>query len=184
MLKIPHRHPDSQQEFPAKEIVDPSFLELVRYGLRSPNDPLIVNSLKVVDKILKTETPFGPVWKRYNHDGHGQRKDGSPWDGWGDRAVLDTTDRGTRSIRTSSRSRSPTIYSRYGKKWHPIRHYYQSKFWDAADIPDAHMYLGRFTGSAMPLMWSHAEYIKLLRSVRDNRVFDFIPEVAERYQKN
>jgi glucoamylase len=30
-------------------------------------------------------------------------------------------------------------------------------------------------------MWAHAEYIKLLRSVADGRVFDLIPEVAERY---
>lgn len=53
--------------------------------------------------------------------------------------------------------------------------------WDEADRPAAHMLLGRPTGSAMPLMWAHAEYIKLLRSVSDNRVFDMIPEVAERY---
>ena len=53
--------------------------------------------------------------------------------------------------------------------------------WDAADIPQAHMYLGKPTGSAMPLMWAHAEYIKLLRSLKDRRVFDLIPEVAERY---
>jgi glucoamylase len=33
----------------------------------------------------------------------------------------------------------------------------------------------------MPLMWAHAEYIKLLRSVRDGKVFDLIPEVAARY---
>jgi glucoamylase len=43
------------------------------------------------------------------------------------------------------------------------------------------MFLGRPTGSAMPLMWAHAEYVKLLRSVSDGRVFDLIPEVAERY---
>ena len=43
------------------------------------------------------------------------------------------------------------------------------------------MFLGRPTGSAMPLMWAHAEYIKLLRSVSDGRVFDLIPEVATRY---
>src|SRR6266704_2094587 len=43
------------------------------------------------------------------------------------------------------------------------------------------MFLGRPTGSAMPLMWAHAEYIKLLRSVSDTRVFDMIPEVAKRY---
>lgn len=34
----------------------------------------------------------------------------------------------------------------------------------------------------MPLMWAHAEYVKLLRSARDGRVFDRIPAVAERYQ--
>ncbi len=33
----------------------------------------------------------------------------------------------------------------------------------------------------MPLMWAHAEYIKLLRSAADGQVFDFIPEVAKRY---
>ncbi len=43
------------------------------------------------------------------------------------------------------------------------------------------MFLGRPTGSAMPLMWAHAEYIKLLRSVSDGHVFDLIPEVANRY---
>ena len=36
----------------------------------------------------------------------------------------------------------------------------------------------------MPLMWAHAEYIKLLRSVYDGQVFDLIPEVADRYIKN
>ena len=43
------------------------------------------------------------------------------------------------------------------------------------------MYCGRPTGSAMPLMWAHAEYIKLLRSVRDGKVSDLIPDVAKRY---
>ena len=35
----------------------------------------------------------------------------------------------------------------------------------------------------MPLMWAHAEYVKLLRSVADGHVFDLIPVVAERYLK-
>ena len=47
------------------------------------NDPLIVNSLKVVDAVLKVDTPFGPCWRRYNHDGYGQREDGGPYLGWG-----------------------------------------------------------------------------------------------------
>ena len=53
--------------------------------------------------------------------------------------------------------------------------------WDEADRPDIYMWLGKPTGSAMPLMWAHAEYIKLLRSSRDGEVYDAIPEVAARY---
>jgi len=56
------------------------------------------------------------------------------------------------------------------------------QIWDAPDRPEARMHLGRPTGSPMPLMWAHAEYIKLLRSARDGQVFDRIPAVAERYQ--
>jgi glucoamylase len=53
--------------------------------------------------------------------------------------------------------------------------------WDGPDQPQVHMYRGRPTGSAMPLMWAHAEYIKLLRSVRNGEVSDLIAEVAKRY---
>ena len=53
--------------------------------------------------------------------------------------------------------------------------------WDEKDRPKLHMYLGKPTGAAMPLMWAHAEYVKLLRSVRDGQVFDRIPAVAQRY---
>jgi glucoamylase len=53
--------------------------------------------------------------------------------------------------------------------------------WDEPDRPEVYMYLGRPTGAAMPLMWAHAEYIKLLRSAFDGQVFDLIPEVAQRY---
>ena len=53
--------------------------------------------------------------------------------------------------------------------------------WDGADLPQAYIYCGRPTGSATPLMWAHAEYIKLLRSVRDGKVSDLIDNVAKRY---
>ena len=33
------------------------FLELVRYGIRRADDPLIIDSLKVVDAVLKTDLP-------------------------------------------------------------------------------------------------------------------------------
>jgi glucoamylase len=43
------------------------------------------------------------------------------------------------------------------------------------------MYKGQSAGSAQPLVWAHSEYIKLLRSAVDGKVFDCIPVVAERY---
>ena len=50
--------------------------------------------------------------------------------------------------------------------------------WDEADKPQAFMSLGKPTGSAMPLMWAHAEYIKLLRSASDGKVYDVDPGSA------
>ena len=34
----------------------------------------------------------------------------------------------------------------------------------------------------MPLVWAHAEYIKLVRSLHDGRVFDMPPQTVRRYQ--
>ena len=55
------------------------------------------------------------------------------------------------------------------------------QIWDYKDIPSKGMYLGRPAGSAQPLVWAHAEYLKLLRSAADGRVFDRISVVEERY---
>lgn len=179
-ISIPHRHPDSQQEFPAREIVDPSFLQLVRYGIRHPHHPLIVDSLKVVDRLLKTATPYGAVWKRYNHDGHGQRDDGTAWSGWGTGRswTLLTGERGQYELAAGN---DPTPYIQAMEGFASCTGLLPEQVWDAPDLPQEHMYCGRPTGSAMPLLWSHSEYIKLLRSAADGRVFDYIPEVGDRY---
>jgi glucoamylase len=63
-------------------------------------------------------------------------------------------------------------------------HLLPEQVWDEDDRPEQHLKRGRPTGSAVPLLWAHAEYIKLLRSVHDGRVFDLIPEVADRYIRN
>ena len=55
------------------------------------------------------------------------------------------------------------------------------QIWDAPDMPEKGLKLGKPTGAAMPLVWAHAEYVKLLRSVTDGKVFDRISVVAERY---
>src|SRR5439155_15969647 len=83
LLQVRNRPPGEPFEFPAKDVVDAGFLELVRYGIRRFDDPLIEDSLRVVDAVLKVNTPLGPCWHRYNHDGYGQRENGGPYEGWG-----------------------------------------------------------------------------------------------------
>jgi glucoamylase len=53
--------------------------------------------------------------------------------------------------------------------------------WDQEDMPDSSLKLGRPAGSAVPLVWAHAEYLKLLRSALDGKAFDRVDPVYERY---
>jgi len=179
-ITIANIQPGTRNVFPAKEVVDAGFLELVRYGISSADDPIIVDSLKVVDSVLKVDTPFGPCWHRYNHDGYGQRDDGAPFEGWGTGRVwpLLTGERGHYEL-AAGHDAKPFIEAM--EKLASPTGLLPEQSWDSPDLADAYMHCGRPTGSAMPLMWAHAEYIKLLRSARDGKVSDLIPEVAKRY---
>ncbi len=179
-LVIANRGPGEQFEFPAKEIVDAGFLELVRYGIRRPDDNLVEDSLRVIDHVLKVDTVVGPVWRRYNHDGYGEQADGGPYltHGIGRAWPLLSGERGHYEF-AAGRPIEPFIKAMegfaYGTGLLP------EQVWDAEDIPSRRLEFGKPTGAAMPLMWAHAEYIKLLRTKRDGRVFDLIPQVADRY---
>ena len=111
-IHIANRGPDEKYDFEAREVIDGGFLELVRYGIRRADDPLIVDSLKVVDRVLKIETPYGPCWRRYNHDGYGQRKDGGPYDRLGTRPRLAHPHRRTRPLRARRRPRRQPLHHR------------------------------------------------------------------------
>ncbi len=52
--------PPGQSAEPAVHIVSPDALALVRFGLRAADDPRIVNTVKVIDALLKVETPSRP----------------------------------------------------------------------------------------------------------------------------
>lgn len=180
VLTIANRSPDQQSDFLASEIVDAGFLELVRYGIRRPDDPLILDSLKVVDAVLKVETPHGPCWHRYNQDGYGQREDGGPFQGAGKGRAwpLLTGERGHYEL-AAGRDVMPYIQAMEG--FATSSGLLPEQIWDEEDRPDLGLYLGRATGAQLPLAWVHSEYLKLLRSRRDGEVFDLIPEVADRY---
>ncbi len=69
------------------------------------HDPIVEDSLRVVDAVLKVDTPQGPCWRRYNHDGYGQRADGTSLRGVGHRPAVAAADRRARALRAGGRSR-------------------------------------------------------------------------------
>jgi glucoamylase len=180
LLHIANHAPGEQSDFPARDVVDGGFLELVRYGIRKADDPTIVATIKVIDAVIKTDTPAGPTWHRYNHDGYGQQQDGGPFTHFGVGRVwpLLTGERGHYEL-AAGRSTETCIRTMEGLA--STTGLLPEQAWDQADDPKIYMFLGQPTGSAMPLMWAHAEYIKLLRSTADGKVYDAIPEVAQRY---
>ncbi|MCG6923012.1 MAG: glucan 1,4-alpha-glucosidase [Acidobacteria bacterium] len=180
-VPIKNRPPAQSQE-PAAEVLSPDALALVRLGLRSPHDPRMVDTIKVIDALLKVDTPNGPAWHRYNDDGYGEHEDGSPFDGTGTGRAwpLLTGERAHYELAAGR----PEVARRL---LHALEAFANEggmlpeQVWDAPDIPDRELFFGGPSGSAMPLGWSHAEYIKLHRSLRDGRVFDMPPQPAERY---
>jgi glucoamylase len=54
--------------------------------------------------------------------------------------------------------------------------------WDGVGVNTTHNYTtGEGTDSATPLAWSHAEYIKLVKSLTDKNIWDSYPIVKDRY---
>ncbi|MGH9616159.1 MAG: glycoside hydrolase family 15 protein [Acidobacteriaceae bacterium] len=179
-LQMANRGPDEKSNFEAREIIDAGFLELVRYGVRSPHDPLIVDSLKVVDAILKVKTPVGLCWRRYNHDGYGQKHDGGPYEGWGQGRAWPLL-AGERAHYELAAGNDIAPFIRAIEQFSSEGGLLPEQIWDAPDLPEKGMFLGRPSGSAMPLAWAHSEYIKLLRSREDGEVFDRVGPVERRY---
>jgi glucoamylase len=179
-IHVNNRELGEKDVFEAREVIDAGFLELVRYGIRRADDPLVIDSLKVVDHCLKIDTPFGTSWRRYNHDGYGQKKDGGPYDGSGQGRAwpILTGERGHYEL---AAGKDFTPYITAIEKFSSTGGMLPEQIWDTADLPSAGMYLGRPAGSAQPLVWAHAEYLKLLRSAADGEVFDRISIVADRY---
>ncbi len=180
MIRLQNRPPGTRVEFEAREIVDAGFLELVRYGVRRADDPLVVDSLVVVDAVLKRGLPQGPGWLRYNWDGYGDRLDGGPFQGWGKGHVwpLLTGERAHYELAAGNDiSALIKTYEQFATGGQML----PEQVWDAANLPGTSLKLGQPAGSAVPLVWAHAEYLKLLRSAVDGKVFDRVDAVYERY---
>ncbi len=180
-VPIKNRPPDATN-VKATHIISPDALALVRLGLRDGNDPRMKNTVKAIDEILLVDTPTGPSWHRYNDDGYGEHEDGSPFDGtgvgraWplltGERALYELACGNT----AGAKKMLKTMESFAGDGG-----LLPEQIWDSDDIPEKELYFGKPSGSAMPLVWAHAEYVKLVRSLEEGSAFDTPPQTVKRY---
>src|SRR2546429_3378779 len=168
---------------PARNIVGGDFLLLVRFGIRDPNDPLVRDSITVIDRVLKYDLPQGPGWRRYNHDGYGQKDDGSAFDGTGVGRCwpILTGERGHYEL---AAGHDPKPFIKTMEDFSNEGGMLTEQVWDGPDLPDARMKRGCPTGAAMPLCWSHAEYVSLVRSRHDGVGFYRVEPAYQRYVVN
>ena len=164
----------------ATEQIGVDFLQLVRYGLREAKAPLVRDSLKLVDALLRKELPLGACWYRYTGDGYGEHRDGSAFDGTGFGRLwpLLTGERGHYEL-VSGADALPhlrTMAAMAGSAG-----MLPEQVWDSDAIASRRLYPGQPTGSAMPLAWSHAEYIKLACSILEGYPVDRPEPLWARY---
>ncbi len=193
------------------EIVDAGFLELVRLGIKRADDPLIVKSLKVIDEVIKVETPNGAGFYRYNHDGYGEMDDGRRWNwdgkytGKGRLWVLLSGERGEHEIAEcwarnkhlrTPRAIQDAIRRCTDKAFARLDHMLAfanegvmipEQVWDKKEGPKVDsqfspkLKFGEGTGSATPLAWSMAQFIRLATNLKAGRNLETPQIVFERY---
>jgi glucoamylase len=174
--------PPGESIAPAAHIISPDALALVRLGLRAPDDPRILNTVKVIDTLLKVETPYGPAWHRYNDDAYGEHDDGKAFDGEGVGRgwPLLTGERAHYELAAGRRNMAEKLLKTmeaFANQGGLI----PEQIWDAPDIPGRELFFGRPSGSAMPLVWAHSEYVKLCCSLHNGQVFDMPSQTVRRY---
>ena len=166
-----------------RRVVDAGFLELVRLGIKGPRDPVIVESLKLIDQLIKVKTPVGDAWYRYNHDAYGETPAGRDYDarnGIGRLWTLLTGERGEYELAAgdmvAARKRLETLagFSNDGLM-------IPEQVWDRQESPSPRFRFGAGTGSATPLAWSMAQFIRLAMSIERGRNIEMPKVVWQRY---
>jgi glucoamylase len=166
-----------------KARVDAGFLELVRLGVKPARDKDIIEALAVVDKTIRVTTPAGEAWYRYNNDTYGETPSGGDFDGRngvGRLWTLLTGERGEYEIAAgdlvAARRRLETM-SRFTNDGMML----PEQVWDRSDSPSPGFRFGEGTGSATPLAWSMAQFIRLAINLKRGRNLETPAVVAQRY---
>jgi glucoamylase len=177
---------EDEDDLPPEEVVAADALSLVRYGLRRPDDPRILNTVRAIDAVLLIDAGRGPVWHRYRGDRFGEHDDGRPFStddkGRGRAWPLLIGERGHFELLRGDAARAKEL-CRVMAAYATDTGLLSEQVWDADDVPKRQLVRGMPTGSVCPLLWAHGEYIKLRRSIRDGHVFDAPPQTVTRYRK-
>jgi glucoamylase len=174
-----------------RRVVDPSFLEMVRLGVKSAADPNIGSTLQVIDRELMYETANGPFWHRSSFDGYGEKRDGSQWEpvdpgsgetigrGW----PLLTGERGEYAL-AAGMAAQQYLDTMANVAEDSGGHVMAEQVWDLGPPASTgpRFVPGENTFSATPLAWSHAQFIRLARSIDAGRPVETPEIVACRYE--
>ena len=165
-----------------RDIVDAGFLEFVRLGIRPADDPIIANSVQVIDSTIRVETPNGPSFHRYNHDGYGETYFGGPWQGEGIGRIwpILTGERGEYEI---ARGRDASVYLDAMLHFANAGGMIPEQVWDRAAPTPSRFAFGEGTGSATPLAWSMAQFIRLVVCSEEKRIVEQPSIVAGHFLK-
>ncbi len=118
---------------------------------------------------------------RYNDDGYGEHEDGAPFDGTGiGRAwPLLTGERGHLDILLGI---DPLPYLEMMAHMTGLGRLIPEQMWDVAPITARKLEPGKPSGSAIPLVWAHAEFLKLLAARQLGRPLEMPASVERRYK--
>jgi glucoamylase len=170
-----------------RRVVDPSFLNVVRLGLRPADDPAVANTLEVIDERLRVQTPNGPFWRRFSFDGYGETESGGEWRitesgtfetlgrGW---PIL-TAERGEHAV---SAGDDATPYLAAVAAAAGPSGMISEQVWDGRPPTGrACCPAGEGTRAATPLVWSHAALVRLAWTIERGGPVDQQDMVARRY---
>ncbi|GHF65719.1 glucan 1,4-alpha-glucosidase [Amycolatopsis bartoniae] len=174
-------------EVDQRAVVDAGFLELVRLGVKRAGDPVVENSLAVVDARISTVTPSGRHWHRYSGDGYGEQANGEPWNvnrpdvqrTYGRLWPIFAGERGEYELLQGKRSAAAGRLRDIAACAGPTG-LLPEQVWDT-NPPYPRVRPGTPTASATPLAWTHAQYLRLAWSVHKGRPVEYPDVVARRY---
>jgi glucoamylase len=166
--------------------VDPSFLELVRLGIKPADAPTVQNSVAVADRVLAEETPAGTFWHRFTSDGYGEEADGSDWNlgegrTYGRLWPIFAGERGEYELLAG---RPDLAAQRLADMASTANEglLLAEQVWDnRAPAQDGDPGPGTPTRSATPLAWTHAQYVRLAISIDAGHPVEQPSVVADRY---